>query len=101
MLMHGDPVDPRPSLPCTHIVPAAGCPPAPLRDTTDCSLADVAPAMYSELADPSLADFALASLRNSAGPSPARRFNRQCLRKSAHRPSDLIASARLLSAHGG
>ena len=61
----------------------------------------VAPVTYPDLADPSPADFAPATLRNSADPSPARGFNRQCLTGSAHRPSDLIASARLLSAHEG
>ena len=75
---------------------AAECPPAPLQDTADCSPADVAPVTYPDLADPSPA-----TPWNSADPSPARGFNRQCLTGSTHRPSDLIASATLLSAHGG
>ena len=76
---HGDPANPRPSLPCACIIPAAECPPALLRDTADCSPADVAPMTYLDLANLSPADFARATLRNSADPSPARPFKRQCL----------------------
>ena len=97
---HGT-VGPRPSLPCARAVPAADCPRAPLRDTADCSSADVAPATYLDLANRSPAGFAPTTLLNSANPSPASVFNRQCLPGFAHHPSDLIASARLLSARRG
>ena len=93
----GDPTDPRPSLQCARTIPAAESSPAPLQDTSDCSLADVASVTYPYLADPSPADFAPTS---SADPSPACGFNRQCT-VSAHRPSDAIASTRSLSAQGG
>ena len=57
--------------PC-RTIPATECPPAPLRDTADCSPADVAPVTYQDLADRSPANFAPTTLRNSADPSPAR-----------------------------
>ena len=101
MVAHGDPAGPRTSLLCARTIPAAECPPAPLQDTADCSPADIAPATYPDLADRSPSNFAPTTLRKSTDPSPVSVFNRQCLTGSAHRPSDLIASARLLSTHGG
>ena len=86
MAAHGDPADPRPSLPYTRTIPAAKCPPALLQDTADRSLADVAPVTYRDLADRFPADFAPTMLRNSADPSPAHGFNRQCLTGSAPLP---------------
>ena len=59
-----DPADPRPSLLCTRAIPAADYPPAPLRDTADCSPADVAPVTYLDLADRSQANFAPTILRD-------------------------------------
>ena len=97
----GDPADPRPSLLCARTIPATECSPALLRDTADCSMANVAPVTYPYIADPSPADFAPVTLRNSADPSPAHGFNRQYLTGSAQRPSDLIASTRSLSAQVG
>ena len=79
----------------------AKCTLAPLRDTADCSPADVSPVTYPDLADRSLANFAPTTLRNSVNPSPAYVFKRQCLTGSTHHPSDLITSARLLSTQGG
>ena len=84
-----DPADPRPSLQCSCRIPAAESSPALLQDIADCSPADVAP----YLADPSTSDLAPATLWNSADPSPARGFNRQCLTGSAHRSSDVSLSA--------
>ena len=52
---------------------------------------------YPDLADRSLANFVPMMLRNSTDQSPASVFNRQCLTGSAHRPSDLITYAKLLS----
>ena len=51
------PADPRPSLPCDCANPAADYPLALLRDTADCSPADVAPVTYLDLADRSPANF--------------------------------------------
>ena len=63
--------DPRPSLPCARTIMAADYPPAPFRDTADCSPADVAPVTYPDLAAHSPANFDPTTLRNSADPSPA------------------------------
>ena len=57
--------------------------------------------MCPDLADPSPADFAPVMLRNLAENYPACGFSRQCLPGFAHRLSDLMALANLLSAHRG
>ena len=78
---------------------AAECHLAPLRDTADCSLADIDLVTCPDLADPSPTNFAPTTLQNLAEPFLACGFSRQCLPRFAHCPSDLFASARLLSAH--
>ena len=85
-----------PSLPCARAILEAVCPPAPLRDTADRSLADIT-LIWILLRS----GFAPATLRKLAETYLACVFIRQCHTGFAHRPLDLMTLTSLLSAHRG